>query len=251
MRLSLLYSTSNLSKKIYNILENKLTKTYTPFNADYLVCIGGDGFLLEMMNKYHSYNKPFYPINGGSVGFLTNKFNENINIEILIKNTTKTKINPLYIAIDTIEEQKHALAFNEATLHRQSSQASNLKLTVNKREVISNLIGDGILVSTPYGSTGYNLSAGGPIMPLSSNLLSITPICPYKPRKWSGALIHNDSEITIEILDHEKRPVKLTTDNTDYFGITKILVSKSNIEVNLLYDFDYNLEDRILEEQFI
>lgn len=243
---------SSKSSQIYNDIINnvkniKLSQEIK--TSDIIVSIGGDGFLLNCIFNFSKYGKPFYPINGGSIGFLTNDFNIDTFEEDVI-NADQIYLNPLKIRINN----KSEYAFNEMSLLRNSSQAVHLKLIINNN-FVTKIIGDGLIISTPMGSSGYNYSSGGSILPLNSNLISITPICPCKPKNWRGAIVENNSKIEIQVIDTIKRGATLNLDNRDLGLIQDIKLSSSttidnNMKVSLLFkNFDeYKL--KILTEQF-
>jgi len=243
---------SSNSTQIYNnIITNvkNLEISQEIETSDTIISIGGDGFLLNCIYNFSKYGKPVYPINGGHVGFLTNNFNI-YTFEEDIVNADKIYLNPLQIKINN----KNEYAFNEMSLLRKSTQAVHLELIINNK-FVAKIIGDGLIISTPMGSSGYNYSSGGSILPLDSNLISITPICPCKPKNWRGAIVENSSKIEINVIDTTKRPVTLNLDNRDLGLIKEISLSSStiidnNIKVSLLFkNFDeYKL--KILMEQF-
>ncbi len=194
---------------------------------------------------------PVYGLNCGSVGFLMNPFEEDDLVERIEKATSST-IHPLkMLATSDDGEEKEAIAFNEVSLMRQRRQASKLKITVNGIERIEELICDGVIVASPAGSTAYNLSAHGPILPISSNMIALTPISAFRPRRWNGALLPNTAELTFEVLERDKRPVSAVADFTEVRNVKAIKVWQStDLEQTLLFDPDHNLEERMLKEQF-
>ena len=225
--------------------------------ADAIVCLGGDGFLLEHIHTYLDngvYNlPPIYGMNTGTIGFLLNKFSD--ASENLIERIEKAKIvtlNPLYCVIRDQENNvfdKYAL--NEVSLFRTTRQAAKIKVFVNDSVKIEEIIGDGILVSTPAGSTAYNRSAGGPIIPLSGRLLPLTPICPFRPRNWKGALLPYNSTVKFEINEAEKRPVSVVTDSFEIKNAKDVVCGiAGHININLLFGDEDCLEDKIFSEQF-
>ena len=224
--------------------------------ADVLVTLGGDGTLLESLHKGREHKSrgqilPVYGMNCGSVGFLLNPYDPDKLNEKLQKAQPVT-IYPLAMTATDMDGNTHdAMAFNEVSLLRQTRQAAKLKISIDGVERISELVCDGILLATPAGSTAYNLSAHGPILPLSANVLALTPISAFRPRRWRGALIPCHSTVKIEIINPEKRPVSATADSTEVRNIQFLEIKQSNAhECTLLFDPDHHLEERILKEQF-
>ena len=197
-----------IKKHLYNNFEN-----YSLIKSNFIIVIGGDGFMLQTLKKLYKYKKPFYGINSGNYGFLMNKFsNESIIKNLNISNCIK--IYPLQMTVTNKNNQtKKSIAINEVSILRQSKQASSISITANKKNIIKNLISDGVLVSTPAGSTAYNLSAHGPILNLDSRKLAVTPISPFRPRRWKGTIISDKSKILIKNLDTNKRPISAVADN--------------------------------------
>lgn len=233
-------------------LKKKILKkyiNYKPKQSNYIVVAGGDGFMLNIIKKYLFLKKPFYGINCGSFGFLMNKFND-INIQKKILLSKKTTINPLEIKISRLKDKKNILAINELSLFRQSRQAASLNLKIKNKTVIKKLIGDGLLVSTPAGSTAYNLSVYGPILSLNSEKLAITPISPFRPRRWKGKIVSNKSIIKVKNLDFTKRPVAAVADNIEFRNIKSLSIKvNKNIKINLLHDKNRSLIKKIKLEQ--
>ena len=236
----------NLYKQILKNVDNKLL-TDNVKKCDIILTIGGDGFLLDCLNNLSIFDKPFYPINGGTVGLLTNEIDFNLLIND-IENADKININPLKITING----KVEYAFNEMSILRKSPQAIHLELYINN-DFISEIIGDGLIISTPLGSSGYNYSSGGSILPLTSNLMSISPICPIKPRNWRGIIVDNKVKMEIKVKNTNKRPAILNLDNRELGNVNNIYIETTNLifqnkQVKLLFkDFDkFNL--RIIKE---
>ena len=235
-------------------LKKKLLKKYKNYsvkNSDVIVVAGGDGFMLNCLKKNIKYKKPFYGINCGTYGFLMNKYFSH-NLEKRILRAKKTVINPLQIinSNNNIHKKKKLIAVNEISLFRQTKQTVSLKLEVGKKIIIKKLIGDGVLVSTPAGSTAYNLSVHGPILSLNSGKLAITPISPFRPRRWRGKIISNDVKIKLSNLDPKKRPIAVVADNIEIRNV-KFLTIKMNKKINitLLHDAERSLVKRIKTEQ--
>lgn len=220
-------------------------------DAEILVVLGGDGTLLESLRRNHEKNKPIFGMNCGSVGFLLNPFSSD-NLISRLQNAHEVGIHPLRMeATDRTGQIHKAIAFNEVSLLRETRQAAKLQIHIDDVLQIDEMICDGVLLSTPAGSTAYNFSAGGPILPFSANVLALTPISAFRPRRWRGALIPNKSDVHISVLDSKKRPVSVTADNTEIRDVVQVQIHQSeSIGCTLLFDPEHNLEDRILKEQF-
>ena len=220
-------------------------------DADYIIPIGGDGFLLKSLHDYNNLNKPFFGINYGSVGFLMNSANKS-NLEDTINNSKYTELKPLkMIAKDDKNEAYESIAYNEVSLMRQSHQASKFEIKINDITRMNELICDGVLVSTSAGSTAYNLSAHGSILPLDSRLLALTPISAFRPRRWRGALLSEKNIIKINVLNFKDRQVSVTADNIEFRNIKEVTIqSSSDKNCKILFDNNHSIEDKILNEQF-
>lgn len=220
--------------------------------SDVIVVLGGDGTMLETLHRCIDLGKPVFGMNHGSLGFLMNPHRDNDLHERLEKAQSIT-IHPLKMKATDCEGTMHeAIAFNEVALLRLSRQTAKICITIDGIERLYNLMSDGIIVSTPAGSTAYNLSARGPIMPLSANLLALTPISAFRPRQWRGALLPSASHIVFSVHEPQKRPVSATADFTEIPRVETVEVWQSkSIGVTLLFDPDHNLEERILKEQFL
>jgi len=237
---------ANTYKK--NVL--KKYKNYSPYNADVIVVIGGDGFMLQTLKKFQKYKKPFYGINRGSFGFLMNKYKKN-NLQNILKSKVVT-ISPLQMyAITKNNIKKNVIAINEISLLRQSKQTASLQIVNKKKVIIKKLVCDGILVSTPAGSTAYNSSVNGPILSLNSRKIVVTPISPFRPRKLKYKILPTSSIIKIINLNIKKRPISVVADNVEVRNIksVKITINK-NIKFKLLYDRNSSLEKKISVEKF-
>ena len=237
------------------ILKGKLYKNYKNFSpsyADFIIVAGGDGFMLSTIKKYSKFKKSFYGINCGTFGFLMNKYVFN-NLESKLKRAKKITINPIQLTTKSNNNSKKKLmAINEVSLFRQSRQAASLRLSLGSKTIIKKLIGDGVLISTPAGSTAYNLSVHGPILSLDSGKLAVTPISPFRPRRWKGKIISNKLSVKVFNLNPSKRPVAAVADNVEIRNIKFLTVKiKKNIKINLLYDRNQTLNKRIKIEQFI
>ena len=219
--------------------------------ADAVVALGGDGFMLEVLHKHLERRTPIYGMNFGSVGFLMNEFVEEGLFE-RIASAERAVIHPLVMsAIDARRNQHRALAINEVSLLRQTRQTAKLRLSIDGKVRMSELVCDGVLLSTPAGSTAYNLSAHGPIIPLNGQVLALTPISAFRPRRWRGALLPTTSRTTIEILEAEKRPVSAVADNFEVRDVVEVHVAEDrSIGLCMLFDAGRSLEERVLTEQF-
>ncbi len=218
--------------------------------SNIIIVLGGDGFMLQTLKKFHKFNKPFYGINSGNYGFLMNKFSNKDFIKN-IKNSNSIIIHPLEMTVNTKNNQlKKSIAINEISILRQSKQAASLRIHKGKTIIIKKLIADGVLVSTPAGSTAYNLSAHGPILNLDSKKLAITPISPFRPRRWKGTIISDKSKIKIQNLDIAKRPISAVADNIEVRNVRTINIAiDKKIKFNLLYNKNNSLYKKIKIEQ--
>ena len=233
-----------IKKQIKHILKkNKIRKN------NVIIVIGGDGFMLQTLKDNKKKDKFFYGINSGNYGFLMNKFSK----KNLIKNILKSrliKISPLEMTVKGNNKSKKCLAINEVSILRQSRQAANLLIKNNSKNIIKKLVSDGVLISTPAGSTAYNLSVHGPILNLNSKKISIAPISAFRPRRWLGKIVSDKSNIIIQNLDSKKRPVSAVADNIEFRNAKKIIIKvNKNIKFNLLYDKNASLQKKIKLEQ--
>ncbi|MCP8895528.1 NAD kinase [Shinella daejeonensis] len=222
-----------------------------PEQADIIVALGGDGFMLQTLHTTMNSGKPVYGMNRGSVGFLMNRY-DSTNLLERIAGSIENAFRPLeMITEDVSGQRRRALAINEIYVFRQSYQAAKLRVSVDGRVRLEELICDGLLLATPAGSTAYNLSAHGPILPLEAPLLAMTPVSPFRPRRWRGALLPNKVTVDIEVLEAEKRPVNAVADNTEVKSVTSVHIAESrDTEARILSDPDHSWSDRILAEQF-
>ena len=220
--------------------------------SDVIIAIGGDGMLLKALRNSIEKNKPVFGLNKGNVGFLMNELSFD-NLENRIQTARKVKMHPLFMSAHKINGNIFTeLAVNEVSILRQTHQAAHLKITVDKKERLNELVCDGILVSTPIGSTAYNLSARGPIIPLNANILALTPISSFRPRRWRGALLPQRVKIRIEVLNFDTRPVSATADNVEVRDIKYIEISTDKTKkLTILHDSDHSLDERIMKEQFL
>ena len=225
-------------------------KSYAPHEADTIVVLGGDGFMLQTLKKLGKFNKPFYGINMGTYGFLMNKLKTRKFIENLSKSKPITISALQMIAKTKNNTTKKGIAINEISMFRQSKQAATIQIKKGKKIIMKKLSSDGVLVSTPAGSTAYNLSVHGPILSLNSKKLAITPISPFRPRRWKGTIVSDKSVINISNLNVKKRPVSVVADNVEFRNIknVKIYINRK-IKFNLLYDSKNSLSKKIKIEQ--
>jgi NAD+ kinase len=222
-----------------------------PERADIIVSLGGDGFMLETLHRFLSTGLPIYGMHLGSVGFLMNAYRPDGLIERLAA-AQPVVLHPLEM-IATCErgERCRAIAFNEVSLLRESRQAAKLRVTVDGVVRIEELMADGILVATPVGSTAYNLSAHGPIIPLGAGILALTPITAFRPRRWRGALLRHHAKVRIDALETDKRPVSAVADFTEARDVVTVEIHENrHTKTTLLYDREFNLEERVIKEQF-
>jgi NAD+ kinase len=225
--------------------------TAPPVDADVIVALGGDGFMLQTIHRHMGLNKPVYGMKAGTVGFLMNQYRPDALLE-RIAAAQPAVLKPLEMsAASESGSIVNALAFNEVSLLRQTKQAAKIRVSLNGSVRLEELVCDGVLVATAAGSTAYNLSAHGPILPLGSDVLAMTPISPFRPRRWRGAILRAGTEVKLEILDHYKRPVSATADSSEVRDIVEVVIRESRDKtVTLLFDPEHNLEERILNEQF-
>jgi NAD+ kinase len=233
---------------------DKLTAQYgnsEPQSADVIVALGGDGLMLQTLHRFMNSGKPIYGMHRGTVGFLMNDFvPERLHERLTAAH--KTVIHPLLMRARDSQGRTHEhRAINEVSLFRQSAQAAHLRILVDGRERLTGLVADGVLISTPAGSTAYNLSVQGPIIPINASLLALTPISPFRPRRWRGALLPDRANVTIEVLEADKRPVAAVADHDEVRSVVAVDVSMDHaVSINLLFDPGHNLDERILREQF-
>ena len=249
-RFSCLYSDSETALERYADLSSTIDFV-DPENSDIIIVLGGDGFMLHSVHEYRHLQKPFYGMNCGSVGFLLNEFTYK-KIHQKISKAKKQILFPLRMKADLKSGEKiDALAFNEVSILRTSRQTANIRLLVNGIERISRLVGDGVLVATPAGSTAYNFSARGPIIPMGSNVLTLTPVSPFRPRRWNGAILPHDAVIQFENLNPEKRPIYVAADFKEWSDALIVEVHEDRSKsATLMFNPDHALDDRIFNEQF-
>jgi NAD+ kinase len=249
-KIAIVHSQSSKSLQIAEKLKS-LYKFVPPENADILIVVGGDGELLHAIHRYMSLNIPFYGINSGSIGFLMNTPNIS-KLERYLEESTQAHLYPLEMKAESFDGKIHtALAINEVSIFRHTNQAAKFNIEIDGIERMPELISDGALVSTPAGSSAYNLSAGGTIVPLGSNVLCLTPICPFRPRRWQGALLPSSVEIKFNIFENDKRPVNSVADFHEFGNVKSVVIkSKSDKLIKLLFDKNHSLTDRVIKEQF-
>jgi NAD+ kinase len=225
--------------------------TVDPDDADVIVALGGDGLMLRTLHRFMGSAKPIYGMNKGTVGFLMNEFREDDLFDRL-ENSLRSVVHPLLMVARDVSGQSHtARAINEVSMLRQTYQAAKLRVSIDSQVRLKELSADGILVATPAGSTAYNLSVNGPILPLNAPLLALTPISAFRPRHWRGALLPDYARIEIEVLEPEERPVSAVADHTEFRDVSSVKVAMDrSVDLVLLHDPGHGLDERILREQF-
>ena len=222
-----------------------------PKDADIIVALGGDGLMLQTLHKFMNSGKPIYGMHRGTIGFLMNEFNADGLAERLAA-AHVTVIHPLLMRVRDMHKKDHEYyAINEVSLFRQSAQAARLRILIDGKERLAELVADGAMVATPAGSTAYNLSVQGPIIPINAPLLALTPISPFRPRRWHGALLPNSANVTIEVLDADKRPCAAVADHDEVRDARLVEITmEQSISMRMLFDPGHSLDERILREQF-
>jgi NAD+ kinase len=238
-----------------NSAKKVLAKRYgnvKPSEASHIIALGGDGLMLHTLHKYGHAGKPIYGMNRGSVGFLMNDYEE-AGLPERLGYAEATVIHPLRMTTVGVDGRRHrAIAYNEVSMLRQTYQAAKLSIAIDSKERLKELIADGLLVSTPAGSTAYNLSAHGPILPINSRLLALTPLSAFRPRRWRGAILPHDAKVAIAVLEADKRPVAAVADHTEFRNVRSVEIAEdSSISATLLFDQGSNLSERVLSEQFL
>ncbi len=248
-KLQIISDKNKKSSKIKNQLIKKITQSQFK-KENLIIVIGGDGFMLQTLKKNKNLKKQFYGINSGNYGFLMNKFSSNKIINNLSK-ANMISISPLEMIVKNKNNQiRKSIAINEVSVLRQSRQAASISIRCGSRHIIKNLVSDGVLVSTPAGSTAYNLSVHGPILSLNSKKLSISPISAFRPRRWKGKIVNDKFKILITNLNPTKRPISAVADNLEVRNAKSIIVKINNkIKFNLLYDKSRSLQKKIKIEQ--
>ena len=222
-----------------------------PEQADAVVALGGDGLMLQSLHRFMGTGKPIYGMNKGSVGFLMNDFREDSLVERL-EAAQRSIVHPLLMVARDLHGVAHtARAINEVSMLRQTYQAAKLRVSIDDKVRLEELIADGLLIATPAGSTAYNLSVNGPILPLNAPLLALTPISAFRPRRWRGALLPDRAQIRIDVIEPELRPVSAVADHTEFRNVTEVDVSMDRaVDLVMLHDPGHSLDERILREQF-
>jgi NAD+ kinase len=223
-----------------------------PAKADIIVALGGDGFMLQMLHRFMGRDVPIYGMNRGTVGFLMNGWRENGLFQRLDR-AQRVVLNPLLMDARTASgETVRAHAINEVSLLRQTRQTAKIAISIDGQKRLEELACDGVMVATPAGSTAYNLSVHGPILPLGAGLLALTPISPFRPRRWRGAVLPRTVKVTLDVLEPAKRPVSAVADSTEVRNVVSVTVTEdSTRSITLLFDPEHHLEERILKEQFL
>ena len=222
-----------------------------PETADVIVALGGDGLMLSTLQRFMNSGKPIYGMHRGTIGFLMNEFSEQ-NLAERLAAAEVTVIHPLLMrARDAAGRVHRHRAINEVSLFRQSYQAARLRILVDGKERLGELIADGVLLATPAGSTAYNLSVQGPIIPIGAPLLALTPISPFRPRRWRGALLPDRAQVTVEVREAAKRPVAAVADHNEVRSVRTVTIGMDHdIDMHMLFDPGHSLDERILGEQF-
>ena len=250
LRIAVLASPTSEAEAARAAIESRYA-TCAPPDADVLVALGGDGFMLQTLHRHALSGRPVFGMKLGTVGFLMNQHRADGLVE-RIERARATVLRPLEMeAITEGGQTITSLAYNEVSLLRQTRQAAHLRIAVNGQHKLDELVCDGVLVATPAGSTAYNYSAHGPILPLGSDVIAITPIAAFRPRRWRGALLGSDAEVGIDVLDALKRPVSATADSHEVRNVIEVRIRESRDRtVTLLFDPEHDLAERILNEQF-
>ncbi|MDC0074815.1 NAD kinase [Alphaproteobacteria bacterium] len=250
LKVAFVASSSTEAKKAAKKLKEKYVHVL-PTKADIIVALGGDGFALATLHKYIKTGTPIFGMNRGTIGFLMNKYSESKLIERLQK-AKEVSLKPLKMTAIKNGKKEEAIAINEVSILRETRQAAKIRISVDGVIRISELVCDGILLSTPAGSTAYNLSAHGPIVPLDSDVLALTPISAFRPRRWKGALLNSNSLVKFEILESTKRPVSAVADHTEVRNVSSVEIKVDNNKIiRMLFDAEQHLKERILNEQFL
>lgn len=242
---------SEIAKEAHNKLKTKYDLIRDPKKADVIIALGGDGFMLHTLHNYLELNIPVYGMNCGTVGFLMNEFSDS-DLVNKINEAKEEVVHPLKMIVKTVSGKKHeAIAINEVSLLRETRQAAHIRISIDSKVRMDELVCDGILVATPAGSSAYNLSVHGPVIPLGTNILALTPISPFRPRRWRGALLPYKAKIKFEIMQNKKRPVSAVADFTEVRDVKTVEVRQSRSKkIKLLFNPGHSLEERIIGEQF-
>ncbi|MBM3622678.1 MAG: NAD kinase [Alphaproteobacteria bacterium] len=224
----------------------------SPAKADVVVALGGDGFMLQMLHRFMGRHVPIYGMNRGTVGFLMNAWREN-GLHQRLERAQRVVLNPLLMEARSVGgDMVQAHAINEVSLLRQTRQTAKISISIDGQKRLDELVCDGVMIATPAGSTAYNLSVHGPILPLGAGLLALTPISPFRPRRWRGAVLPRTARVTLDVLEAAKRPVSAVADSTEVRNVTSVTVTEDTTHaLTLLFDPEHHLEERILKEQFL
>lgn len=235
----------------YSFTEIKRPEDIVKHDIDTIIAVGGDGFLLHTIHRFMEYDVKFYGLNKGTVGFLMNDYDEESLLQ-KIENSTESTLHPLKMEVrDFYGYEYTARAINEVSLSRATHQTARIRVKVNNQKMLDELVADGIMVSTPAGSTAYNSSAGGPIIPISANLLALTPVSPFRPRRWQGALLPEDAVIDFTVLFPQERPVNASADYIEYSNVEHVRITQNrSIKIKLLFNKKESLADKVIKEQF-
>jgi NAD+ kinase len=250
-RMSFVCSTAPEAQEALALLTHRYGNA-PPQEADVIVVLGGDGMMLQSLHRFMDDNVPLFGLHRGSVGFLMNQFHKDDDLIERLALAEKTVIHPLLMKVHDASGVHHmARAINEVSLFRQTHQAAKIRISVDGKERLSELVADGVLVATPAGSTAYNFSAHGPIIPLGGSLLALTPMSPFRPRRWRGALLPDRAEVVFDVLETQKRPVAAVADHTELRNVVQVRVSLERERcMTMLHDSDHRLDERIIAEQF-
>ena len=251
LRLALLASPADEAQAALATL-TALHPPHAPQDADVIVALGGDGFMLQTLHRHGALGKPVFGMKLGTVGFLMNQHRPEDLLE-RIASAEPAVLHPLEMLAQTESGTTvGSLAYNEVSLLRQTRQAAHVSIELNGDVRLDELICDGVMLATPAGSTAYNFSANGPILPLGANVMALTPIAPFRPRRWRGAVLKSGTEVRFRVLDPHKRPVSATADSHEVRDVAEVTIRESKERtVTLLFDSEHNLEERILNEQFL
>ncbi len=249
-RIAVVASDTDYARQALTVLKERYT-TYPPDQADVIVALGGDGFMLETLHRYLDLGVPIFGMHRGSVGFLMNAYSSEGLPERLAQGDL-VQIHPLEMhAVSGDGQTVTSLAINEVALLRETRQMAKIRITIDGVRRLEELMCDGVLVATPAGSTAYNLSAHGPILPLGAGVLALTPISAFRPRRWRGAILHQSAAVRFEVLEPDKRPVSAVADSIELRNALSVEVRENRaVTLNLLFDHEHNLQERVLSEQF-